>query len=96
MADKKVLTTETFNGITFRNFPAEEYMNDLYFSMHDESLAETIAEWIHQSIPESYQVGIEIDCLKIQAFHQEEKEEEPTSEAEKRILVWLNEMFPQS
>lgn len=95
MANKKVFITETFNGITFRNFPAEEYMNDLYFSMRDESLAENIAELIHQSIPESYQVGIEIDCLKIQAFHQEEKEEEP-SEAEKRILAWLNEMFPQS
>ena len=88
--EKKVRTTETFNGIAFRNFPAEEYMNDLSFSMRDEMLAEQIAQIITEHVPLEFRAGIEVDCTKIDAFNQEQEPYGEPSEAELRILEWLD------
>ena len=77
MTNKKVLVTETFNGITFCNFPAEEYMHDLCFSMHDEALAEKISTLINECVPAGYRAGIKVDCAKIKEFDQN-IDEEPT------------------
>ena len=91
---KKVLTTETFNGVVFRNFPAEEYMNDLYFSIRDEAIAEKIAKIITDQVPAQFRTGIEVDCAKIAEFNRVEEIEESTPQ-EQRILKWLDDLQQQ-
>jgi len=75
------------NGIVFDNFPVYHHNGDDHYVMRDMQLTEKI----ESSIPEQFRKAVRVDCNLIPGF-QEEFPDEPPTEAEQRILAWLDEL----
>ncbi|MCF8568018.1 hypothetical protein LLE49_25160 [Alicyclobacillus tolerans] len=86
---KRVYKTITYNDIVFEHYPVYLYGDDPteYFLIRDQRLIEQIS----REVPQTYKSAIRVDCAKIPDFAKELKEEPPT-EAESRILNWLENL----